>query len=233
LFLWPARDRSDCMKRILLIALGLLVLGAAVLGIAIWRAVSPTTGPRIDAGRTGKALVLIDLQEDYTGPNAKQAYADPVRLISAANDLLAAAQAGGWPVFLVRVAMPDDWLHALMSGGTAIVGTRGAEFDARLQRPPGFVEIVKTKSDAFAVPALDAQLAAGKIGTLYIAGLDAAYCVKTTISGARNRGYAVNVVHEAIATSHGTPLAELEKGYEAKGAVVKSLAQAKLELAAR
>ena len=60
------------MKRALLVAAGLLVAGTALVGVGVWRATNPTQGPRIGAGRPGKALVLIDLQEDYTGPHAKQ-----------------------------------------------------------------------------------------------------------------------------------------------------------------
>jgi hypothetical protein len=40
----------------------------------------------------------------------------------------------------------------------------------------------------------------------------------------------LNVVHEGIATSHGAKLADLERGFAARGAVMKSLTQAKAEL---
>ena len=199
------------------------------MGCAVWDAVRPTTGPRIEASRQGKALIVVDLQEDYTGPHAPQSYREPERLISAANQLIESAHAGGWPVYLVRVAMPNDWFHSLMTGGTAIAGTKGAEFDARLARTDT-VEIVKTKSDAFANPLLDAQLDARLMGELFIAGLDAKFCVKKTIGGALNRGYRVNVVRDAIATRHGTPLEEHIKDYEKAGAVMTSLEGARREL---
>jgi nicotinamidase/pyrazinamidase len=132
-------------------------------------------------------------------------------------------------VYLVRVAMPNDWFHALMTGGTALAGTKGAEFDARLARADT-VEIVKTKSDAFANPLLDAQLADKAVGELFIAGLDAKFCVKKTIGGALNRGYKVNVVRESIATRHSQPLEEHIKDYETAGAVMTSLESAKRDL---
>jgi nicotinamidase-related amidase len=220
------------MKRLLLGVLGLLLLAGAALGITIWTVVHPTTGKPIAPGRAGKALLVIDLQEDYTGPHAQQHYPNPDKLLAANNQLIAAAQAGGHLVALVRVAFPDDWLHGMLSGHTAVAGTKGAEFDARLTRPPGFLEIVKTRSDSFTVPALDAQLDAHHVGELYIGGIDAGYCVKQTVAGARNRGYVVNVVREAISTSHSTPLDELIRGYERKGARMVSLEQAKVALAA-
>src|SRR5512140_1208305 len=104
------------MKRLLLMFALLLVLGAGGIGVGIWQATSPTTGPRIAAGRQGKAVVVIDLQEDYTGAHAKQPYAEPAKLVAAANQLIDAATAAGWPVFLVRVSMPNDWFHGLMTG---------------------------------------------------------------------------------------------------------------------
>ncbi|MBN2197577.1 MAG: cysteine hydrolase [Polyangiaceae bacterium] len=220
------------MKRILLAVGLLLVLGAGALGVTIWFAVSATTGPRIGPDRPGKALVLIDLQEDYTGPNARQPYPESAQLISSANQLMAAARAGGWQVFLVRVMAPDDWFHKLLTGGMVVAGTKGAELDARLARPPGFIEIVKIKGDAFSIPALEAKLDERQVGTLYIAGIDADHCVKATVGGARNRGYAVNVVREGIAVNGGKGLDKIVQGYEARGAVMKTLAQAASELEA-
>jgi nicotinamidase-related amidase len=218
------------MKTTLLVLIALVGAAAAALGGAVWRTVRPTSGAHIEASRHGKALILIDLQEDYTGPRAPQSYQDPARLIAAANQLIESAHAGGWPVYLVRVAMPNDWFHALLTGGTALAGTKGAEFDARLLRGET-AEIVKTTSDSFGNPALDAQLAVKQAGELFIAGLDAKFCVKKTILGALNRGYRVNVVREGIATRHGTPLEQHIADYEAAGAVMTSLESAKNELA--
>jgi nicotinamidase-related amidase len=203
--------------------------GAAVLGVVVWNTVRPTSGAPIDKARQGKALILVDLQEDYTGPLARQSYREAERLISAANQLIGAARAGGWTVYLVRVAMPNDWFHVLMTGGTAIAGTKGAEFDSRLARTDT-VEIVKTKSDAFANPLLDTRLAAGQVGELFIAGLDAKFCVKKTVGGALNRGYKVNVVRDAIATRHRPPLEAHIRDYETAGAMMTSLENAREEL---
>jgi nicotinamidase-related amidase len=217
------------MRRIVLVLAALLGTAAAALGLAAWNTVRPTSGARIEAARRGKALILVDLQEDYTGPHALQSYQEPERLISAANQLIESAHAGGWPVYLARVAMPDDWFHALLTGGTALAGTKGAEFDSRLVRADT-MEIVKTKSDSFANPLLDTQLAAKQVGELFIAGLDAKFCVKKTIRGALNRGYKVNVVRDGIATRHSTPLEDHIADYEAAGAVMTSLEGAKREL---
>jgi nicotinamidase-related amidase len=217
------------MKQLFVVLAALLSVTAAVLGLVVWNTVRPTSGARIEAARNGKALILVDLQEDYTGPHARQTYLEPERLISAANQLIEAAHAGGWPVYLTRVAMPDDWFHALLTGGTALAGTKGAELDSRLVRA-ATTEIVKTKSDSFANPLLDEQLAVRQVGELFIAGLDAKFCVKKTILGALNRGYRVNVVREAIATRYGTPLEEHIADYEAAGAVMTSLEGARNEL---
>lgn len=218
------------MKRVLIVVGLLLVIGAGALGVAIWTVVSPTEGVRIGPGRPGKALVLIDLQEDYTGPSAKQPYPESAQLIASANQLMAAAQAGGWQVFLVREVVPDHWFYKLLTGGTVVSGTKGAELDARLARPPGSIEIEKLKGDAFSVPALEAKLDERRVGAVTIAGIDADHCVKATVGGARNRGYAVNVVREGIAVNGGQGLDKIMQGYQAKGAVMKTLAQAVDEL---
>jgi nicotinamidase-related amidase len=225
-------DRKDSMKRVLVVVGLLLVVGAGALGVAIWMVVSPTRGAPIGPDRPGKALVLIDLQEDYTGPHPKQPYPEAEQLIASANQLMTAAHAGGWQVILVRVVVPDNWFYKLLTGGTVVSGTKGAELDARLARPPGSVEIKKVRGDAFSVPALEAKLDEQRVGAVFIAGIDADHCVKATVGGARNRGYAVNVVREGIAVNGGQGLDKIMQGYEARGAVMKTLAQAVGELGA-
>ncbi len=220
------------MGRLLVVLGSLLVVGAGALGVAVWMVVSPTTGARIGPDRPGKALVLIDLQEDYTGPHPKQPYPESEQLIDAANQLMAAAQTGGWQVLLVREVVPDKLFYKLLTGGTVVSGTKGAELDARLARPSGSLEIEKIKGDAFSVPALEAKLDERRVGSLTIAGIDADHCVKATVAGARNRGYAVNVVREGIAVTGGKGLDKIMKSYEATGAVMKTLAQAVSDLSA-
>ena len=59
--------------------------------------------------------------------------------------------------------------------GESEVAAIRAELDARPVRADTN-EFVKTKSDAFADPRLDAQLAATQAGELFIAGIDAGFC---------------------------------------------------------
>ena len=76
-------------KRISLWTLGVLFLTVLVLVVSILQSMRPTTGPRIgsySAPRT--ALLVIDIQEDYTGPQARKRYRDGDRIVAASNDLL-------------------------------------------------------------------------------------------------------------------------------------------------
>ena len=84
------------MKRLLIVVAALLGVAGAALGILVWNTVHATSGPRIEAARHRKALIIVDLQEDYTGPQAKQRYQEPERVIAAANQLIESARAGGW-----------------------------------------------------------------------------------------------------------------------------------------
>ncbi len=121
--------------------------------------------------------------------------------------------------------------------GDSLFRDRPVERPSLEQRAPivrlaraGTVEIVKTKSDAFANPLLDEQLALRRVSEVYIAGLDAGFCVNKTIRGALNRGYKVKAIRDAIATRHSKPVEEHIADYEAAGAVAMSLESAKGEL---
>ncbi len=81
------------MKRIKKIWIGItvLVVCAACLFIAIIIAMGPTQGKKIEAyANPKKALLIIDVQEDYTGTLAKPPfpYKDSGRLIATVNTLI-------------------------------------------------------------------------------------------------------------------------------------------------
>ena len=215
------------MKRALILAGVLVCLAVGAFTVSFWHAVSPTHGPRISDHAHGKALVVVDLQEDYTGTDAKQPY--PVSTVSVANRLILGAQHGGWPVVFVKTEAVD-WFDRILTGSAVLAGTSGAELDGRLERPADSIEIVKSRSDAFSNLELARQLKQREIGHLFIIGLDAARCVKSTLLGALNRGYAVTAVKGGIATRLGTPMEELLRGYQAKGATVKTVEEAGDEL---
>jgi len=197
-----------------------LVLSGALLGPGCGRP-KATTGPRIKndaAPRT--AILVIDLQEDYTGPQAKQPYRDADKILAATNELLGKAQAeGNLVVFIENIE--TGWFVHFLTGGINAPGAPGTEMDRRLMRVPGSVTFTKQAPDAFSNPDFDSFLRENQVGHVVITGLDAAVCVNATSQGALNRGYKVTMETSAIATNTGNRMGAWAHKWREAGAEVK------------
>ena len=188
--------------------LGVLGLVAAWVLLQLIALGRPTEGPTIATyPQPRAALVIIDVQEDFTGPRARWPYADGDRLVNAANGLIDRATAAGLEVVYVQNRYDDPSL-LLRLHDMNLPGQPGTELDARLKRANDHV-FPKDRGDAFANPDLQAFLAGRQVDRLFLAGLDAAHCVSSTAQGALNRGYRVSVVRDAVITATGRPLDDI------------------------
>ena len=182
----------------------------------------PTTGPQIDAYSTPRtALLIIDIQEDYTGPQAKKRYRDGDRIVAASNILLEQARLKGMPVVYIENVI-DNPLIKLFAGGVNAPGAPGTAMDRRLLKIPAAGTFTKNRPDAFSNPELDAFLRRNQVNRLLVTGLDGAYCVNATTRGALNRGYKVTLFTEGIATESGKSMDKLTQGWREAGAEVKA-----------
>ena len=198
-----------------------VVLLALVVSALALLSMRPTTGPRIGsypASRT--ALVVVDIQEDYTGPKAKKRYRDGDRIVEVANLLLAQAQTKGAVIVFVKNVF-DNPVMSVFTGGLNAPGSPGTEMDGRLIKVPAMT-FSKGRSDAFSNPELDAYLRKSQVDRLLLVGLDGAYCVDATARGALNRGYKVTLFQQGIATESGKSMEELAQGWREAGAEVEA-----------
>jgi nicotinamidase-related amidase len=211
------------MKRwikILLWALGAVFVLMAVLFAVILKSMGPTSGPRIEAYADPRtALLIVDLQEDYTGPQPKKRYKDGDRIVAVSNALLEQAQAKGTPVVYIKNVI-DNPVLAAFAGGINAPGSPGTEMDRRLRKVPGARTFTKNRPDAFSNPELDAFLRENHVDHVLLTGLDAAYCVNATARGGLNRGYKVTIILEGIATESGKNIEHLAQGWREAGARV-------------
>ena len=143
------------------------------------------------------ALLVIDIQEYTTGEVSinevfKTAADDLIRRI---NMITEKSAENGIPVIYIRSEISNPLIN-LMNNSLA-VGSLGAQLDKRLNILSDYV-IPKEKQDAFSNSNLDSILIQSEISRLFVVGLDAAFCVNSTIEGARNRGYDIAVISDAI-----------------------------------
>ena len=148
------------LKRIAIGLAGLFLVLIALACFGAYAMYAPTQGPKIESyPDPKKALLVIDVQEDYTG-GSTPLFADHEKLISATNRVLDASPRLGLLPIYIRQEVPDNALGRLLSGGRAIQGQPGTRTDVRVHRIEGAPDFSKERSDAFSNPALDAWLRA-------------------------------------------------------------------------
>ena len=156
------------------------------------------------------ALVVIDLQNDIT-----KNYREIIGNVNAAIDW--AVQRELWVVYIQ---------HNNLSAGTRTFkpGTRGAELVPELKIVSGQI-FQKAKSNALTSEAFAAFLQEHGISECYLAGADAAACIKSTCFNLRKSGYAVHVLSDCITSYDKRKLPEMLAYYESKGCSVRTLSE--------
>ncbi len=157
-----------------------------------------------------KALVVIDLQNDIT-----KNYRDIIERVNEAVDLAAGE---GMPVVYIR--------HNNLSAGTRTFkpGTRGAELVPELKVVSGHI-FTKTKSSALSSEEFCSFIRDSGINEFFIAGADAAACIKSTCYNMTRAGYTVHVLSDCITSYDKKKLPEMLAYYESKGCTVAPLGE--------
>lgn len=186
-------------KKILIALAAVIVLGGGFLFLAYRKMYTPTTGPKIGVyAAPAKALLVIDVQEDYTGVGGKK---EPLLenvdgQIAAINKLIEKAAASGTQVVYIRHLFDNNFITRTLVDRT-IEGFPGTEVDRRV-KVINKNDFTKKISDAFSNPQLSEFLTAHQVNELYLTGLDGVYCVHKTALGGMNRDYKVAVVTDAV-----------------------------------
>ena len=157
------------------------------------------------------ALVVIDLQNDIT-----KNYKEIIAKVNEAIDW--AEQKELWIVYIQ---------HNNLSAGTRTfkLGTRGAELVPELNVVSDHI-FTKVKSNALTSETFAAFIRENGITDFYLAGADAAACIKSTCFNMAKGGYGVHVLSDCITSYDKKKLPELLAYYESKGCKVLSLQEA-------
>lgn len=208
-------------KKIIIWVFASTILVTILFFFIVYWSMRPTTGEPIAKYTSPKtALLIIDIQEDFTGSNAKKPYRDGDRIVSTSNTLLAQAKEKGIIAIYIENVI-DNPVMSVLVGGINAPDRPGTQLDNRIIRIPGSKTFSKNRSDAFSTPDLDAYLREKHVDHLLVTGLDAAYCVNATIQGALNRGYKVTVYSKGIATESSKSIEKLTQVWRQAGVQVK------------
>lgn len=157
------------------------------------------------------ALVVIDLQNDIT-----KNYREILSNVNEAIDW--AVRKELWVVYIQ---------HNNLSAGTRTFkpGTYGAELVPEMSVVSDHI-FTKSKSNALTSEAFAAFIHEHGITEFYLAGADAAACIKSTCFNMAKSGYTVHVLSDCITSYDKKKLPELLRYYESKGCTVLTLPEA-------
>ena len=157
------------------------------------------------------ALMVIDLQNDIT-----KHYREIIENVNEAIDW--AVRKELWVVY---------FRHHNLSAGTKTFkpSTHGAELVPELKVVSEH-HFAKSKSSALTCEDFAAFIEAHGISDFYIAGADAAACIKSTCFNLRKNGYTVHVLSDCITSYDKKKLPELLSYYESKGCALLTLSEA-------
>jgi len=206
----------------------LSVLAAAVVLVAVFTAASltislPTKGePAGPYANPRSALVVIDVQNDTTGNTHR--YGDTASFVENVNRAVAIAGQAGMDILYVKNEYGNNPVVLLLSAGRYRRGTPGAELDGSLQVVNGNI-FSKSVGDSFSSEEFERYLVSREVGTLWLAGADAAACVYSTAMGGLNRNYRVCVIEDALITVSDSVMRQMLAQYRTDGIEVVSLEQ--------
>lgn len=154
--------------------------------------------PIPDYGNNKTAILVIDVQEGYTGKYASNDVYNHQSgdLIVSLNQVISYAREANVEVVYIQQHITNNLINWL-DGGMMAPGTPAVAVDKRVKKV-SMHQFKKNKSDAFSSEELETFLRKMEINTLVITGLDMAQCAFRTSVAALNRGYNVMVVKEAV-----------------------------------
>ncbi|MCV0429486.1 MAG: cysteine hydrolase [Roseibium sp.] len=211
------------------ILIGFVVLGAAgalLYGVYCVRKLgTPTKGTAIDrSSRPNSALVVIDVQEDFTRNTGKHGFDPKVRdnALAEINREIREARTAGQDVIFIKNIFRDWPVVALMKLVAKGIGTPGRE-GLRIDRAIDVAQapvFEKSIGDTFSEPQFEAFLKEKKIGRLTLVGLDACHCVQLTAKGALARDYEVEVREPSLLTATPDKWPPLKQELNVAGAII-------------
>lgn len=156
------------------------------------------------------ALVVIDLQNDIT-----KNYREIIERVNEAIDWAAGKEL--WVVYIQ---------HNNLSAGTRTFkpGTHGAELVPEMKVVSDHI-FTKSKSNALTSEEFATFIKENGITEFYIAGADAAACIKSTCFNMTKSGYTVHVLSDCVTSYDKKKLPEMLAYYESKGCEVTELSE--------
>lgn len=146
-----------------------------------------------------KALVVIDMQNDYLWEKRKSKFSyDTETLVANVNAAIHEYQGKGYDIIYVRMVFPNIITNRLAIG-FSIDGTEGAEFYDGLDVVSSLC-FEKNLPNSYFSPGFREHMKAQEYTEVVLCGLDEYGCVGATAKGAAAMGVRVLMLRDAIGT---------------------------------
>ncbi len=154
------------------------------------------------------ALIVVDMQKDFM-PGGSLPVPEGDSIVSVLNEYISIFEGKNLPVFFTRDWHPPNHISFKGHGGIwpphCVQETEGAKFHSELKIPVDnkFIISKGTSPDfdaysGFQGTVLENLLRERGIKRVFVGGVATDYCVKNTVIGALNLGFAVVVLSDAV-----------------------------------
>jgi nicotinamidase-related amidase len=153
------------------------------------------------------ALLVVDMQKDFTDPGGKVFYPQNRELLPGIAEAVRRCREGGILIIFTqhryRRGKPDRNLNEMRP--CCIEGSGGEELDSMLPVDPARDYIIqKRRYSAFFETDLDSVLRENGVKNLIVAGTKTNCCIRATVTDAHSLGYSVIVPCDAVGTNSDT-----------------------------
>ena len=175
--------------------------------------------PKAESPKT--VLLVMDMQEDFLGENAKMPInKEQIPAITAVvNSLIDEFERNGQQIIYIKSEFPKIALGNRIRHHAAIVGSPGTDIYGKI-RISGKVIFSKKVPNAFSNPEFEKYLVANQVNQLVITGVYADQCVLDTALGALDRKYRVKFVRNGVGSSSEKAVNKACEKVKKKGAEV-------------
>jgi nicotinamidase-related amidase len=165
-----------------------------------------------------KAILIVDIQNDFTGENAKMPVDSnqATQMIINLNKIIDHSKELGLIVVYIGNEYSKFDILNIFRNFAALKGTDGIKMDNRLHVVTENY-FSKQKGNAFSNPELDKFLKHKNISEVFIGGLYAEACIYGTTKGAIRNNYLTTILTDCIATKTEVKRNKMIEKYEKLG----------------
>jgi len=165
-----------------------------------------------------KALLVIDMQIDYIGENAKLSIEKKQinNLVLTINKIIDEYHKNNYKIIYTRRVFKTNDIKNRFNNYAVVEGTPGVEIDPRINIVTDII-FDKFAPSTFSNTDFENYLIQNQIRDLYLCGVMADECVYETALEAYNKGYFVNYIGNAVGSSNDRKIERAVKKLRKKG----------------